>query len=432
MDAVLSDQARLQGMLDVEAALARAQANLDIIPNAAAAAIAAQCRAELFDLTALGHATALAGNVAIPLVKALTAQVAAKDAEAARFVHWGATSQDIIDTGLVLQLRAALDLIDADLEKLRSALNQLTQDHRATPMVGRTWMQHALPITFGLKAACWLDAINRHCERLQEIRPRVLALQLGGAAGTLASLGDKGVALSTSLANELKLTQPDLPWHGARDRMAEVATTLGLLVGTLGKIARDISLMMQTDVAEAYEPAGQGRGGSSTMPHKRNPVSCAVALAAAVRVPPLVSTMLSAMVQEHERGLGGWHAEWDTLPQIISLTAGALSQMTNTLAGLEVHPEKMRENLDTTQGLVLAEAVQMALASKIGRLAAHDLVEHACKRALADKHHLRAVLSKDAAVTQHLSPAELDQLFDPAHYQGVADQFIQRVLKNNS
>ncbi|MEK9968622.1 MAG: 3-carboxy-cis,cis-muconate cycloisomerase, partial [Ferrovibrio sp.] len=423
-----TDRAHLQGMLDFEAALARAEARTGVIPDAAVAPIAAQCDASLYDLGALGQASAKSANTAIPLVKALTAKVAAKDKAAAGFVHWGATSQDAMDTGLVLQLRAALALIEADLAKLSASLAALAQKHRQTPMVGRTWLQHALPITFGLKAAGWLDTVERHRAHMAEIRPRLLVLQFGGAAGTLAALGDKGLVVAQALAEELKLGLPSTPWHGARDRVAEFGTVLALLTGTLGKMARDIALLMQTDVAEAFEPAGEGRGGSSTMPHKRNPVAAAAILAAATRVPHLAGSLLSGMVQEHERGLGGWQAEWQVLPELVLLSAGALAHMVETIEGLDVRPETMRANLDTTDGLIMAEAVAMALGVKLGKQDAHHLVEAASKRALAEKRHLRDVLADDKTVAQHLDRAALDRLFDPLGYAGVAEAFIDRVL----
>ncbi|HYU45226.1 MAG TPA: 3-carboxy-cis,cis-muconate cycloisomerase, partial [Terriglobales bacterium] len=270
---VFSDAARLQHMLDFEAALARAEARCGIIPATAARAIASKCKADLIDTNALATATALSVNPAIPLVKQVTALVAKDDPEAARFVHWGATSQDANDTGLVLQIRQAFDILEADLAALRSGAIQLAQKHRSTPMAGRTLMQHALPTTFGVKVAGWLDAMNRHRERFAETKARVLVLQFGGAVGTMAALGKKGLQVAEALAAELHVGLPTMPWHTQRDRVAEVATTLGLCTGTLGKIARDISLHMQTEIAEVFEPAGEGRGGSSTMPHKRNPVS---------------------------------------------------------------------------------------------------------------------------------------------------------------
>jgi 3-carboxy-cis,cis-muconate cycloisomerase len=428
MQAVFSAQACVQGMLDFEAALARAEAETGVIPASAAAPIAACCDAARLDLPALAAAAAAAGNLAIPLVKQLTAVVAQSDNEASKYVHWGATSQDAIDTGLVLQLRRALDLIDADLAGLADALAHLAERHRETPVVGRTWMQHALPLTFGLKAAGWLDAVSRHRQRLAALRPRLLVVQFGGAAGTLASLGGMGLKVAAALANDLRLGLPDTPWHTERDRVAEVAAALGMLVGTLGKMARDISLHMQTDVGEAAEPVAEGRGGSSTMPHKRNPVGCAAVLTCAVRVPALVSTMLSGMVQEHERALGGWQAEWDTLPEIVQLAAGALRQMKLLASGMTVDAARMAANLDTTHGQIMAEAVTLALGGTIGRLQAHQLVEKACHAASASGRHLRETLAEDPAIKAELSPQELDRLLDPSNYLGQATAFVDRVL----
>lgn len=432
MREVFSERGRLQGMLDFEAALARAEARVGVIPGAAVAAIQAQCRAELFDSEALARGTALAGNPAIPLVKELTTRVAQTDREAMRFVHWGATSQDVIDTGLVLQLRAALALIETDLARLADTLAGLAGAHKRTPLAGRTFLQQAVPTTFGLKAAGWLSAVERHRARFGELRPRVLAVQFGGAAGTLAALGERGLEVASALAQELNLALPEVPWHTQRDRVAEVATTLGLLVGTLGKIARDIALLMQTELGEALDPAEAGRGGSSTMPHKRNPIGSAVTLAAAVRVPALVSIMLTAMVQEHERGVGGWHAEWETLPEICTLAAGALAHMAQVLEGLEIDPARMSRNLDTTQGQILAEAVMMALAGRIGRLPAHHLVEQASRRAGEQGRHLREVLADDPEVQAQLSPDDLRRLFDPGHYIGLAEALVGRVLAARS
>jgi 3-carboxy-cis,cis-muconate cycloisomerase len=425
---IFSVRGRLQGMLDFEAALARAEARVGVIPKKAAPAIETQCRAELFDIEALARATGLAGNPAIPTVKALTALVAKKDGQAAGYVHWGATSQDAMDTGLVLQLRSAFDLIDADVARLSDALAKIARKHRKTPMAGRTWLQQAVPVTFGLKAAGALSAVERHRARLHELRARVLVIQFGGAAGTLASLGGRGLEVARALAAELKLGDPDLPWHAHRDRVAEVATTLGLLTGTLGKIAKDMALLMQTEMAEALEPTAPGKGGSSAMPHKRNPVGAAVVLAAATKVPALVSVMLSAMVQEHERGLGNWHAEWETLPEICLLSAGALGHLVQVVEGLEIDEARMRHNLDTTHGLILAEAVSAALAAKIGRESAHHLIESACRRAIEQKKSLRDALESDAMISAQLSASDLDRLLDPAGYLGVAGQFVDRVL----
>lgn len=428
VDNLFTDRATLQGMLDFEAALARAEARIGVIPAAASAAIATKCRAELFDAAALAQEAARAGNIAIPLVKHLTALVAKKDKHGAHFVHWGATSQDAIDTGRVLQLRQALDLIARDLDSLAQPLGALAQKHRATLIVGRTWMQHALPTTLGVKMAGWLDAIVRHRARLAETRKRCMVLQFGGAVGTLAALGNRGPDVASMLAAELGLGLPDLPWHSHRDRMVEVGTTLGLCVGTVGKIARDLSLHMQTEVAEIFEPAGEGRGGSSTMPHKRNPVSASVMLAAAMRVPGLVSNLLAAMIQEDERGLGGWQAEWETLPDIVQLAAGGVHHLATILPNVELDTKRMRKNLDSTEGLIFAEAVSMALGEKIGRAQAHELVHAACQRAAKEKRELRAILSADPKIGAQLSLSDLDRLFDARNYLGAAEEYVYRVV----
>ncbi|WP_415385148.1 lyase family protein [Pseudomonas aeruginosa] len=357
MRAVFSDRGRLQGMLDFEAALARAEARTGVVPATAVAPIEAACRAELYDPLALAEAVATAGNSAIPLVKALGRQVAAGDAEAERYVHLGATSQDAMDSGLVLQLRRALALLEQDLQRLAEVLADQAERHADTPLAGRTWLQHATPVTLGMKFAGLLGALTRHRQRLRELRPRLLVLQFGGASGTLA-----------------------------------------------------------------------GRGGSSTMPHKRNPVSSAVLIAAATRAPGLVSTLFAAMPQEHERSLGLWHAEWETLPELCCLVSGALQQAIGLLEGLEVDAERMRRNLGLTHGLVLAEAVSIALARRIGREAAHHLVEQCCRRAVEQRRELRAVLGEEARVSAELSGDELDRLLDPAHYLGQARAWVERAL----
>ena len=429
LEELFTDRARVQGVLDFEDALARAESRLGIIPQAAAPAITAKCRADLIDLPSLAHAAARAGNLAIPLVKQLTDQVAKDDAEAARYVHWGATSQDAIDTGFILQLRSALDLFGAELDRLSGSLAILAESHRATPVAARTWMQQALPTTFGLIAAGWLDAVMRHRQRLGETQERAIVLQFGGAVGTIAALGDRGLEVANALGKELNLRVPEVSWHSHRDRVAEVASTLGLCTGTLGKIARDISLHAQTEVAEIFEPAGEGRGGSSTLPHKRNPVTAAVVLAAATQVPGLVATMLTAMIQEQERGLGGWHAEWETMPQLIGLAGGALHRLAKMIPHLEIDTAKMRQNLDVTRGLIFAEAVQMALAARVGRMAAHQQVEAACRRAQKEQRHLREVLEADSEIAKHLTSQDIQRLFEPTAYLGVADQLIDRVLE---
>ncbi|NWL20667.1 3-carboxy-cis,cis-muconate cycloisomerase [Pseudomonas umsongensis] len=432
MREVFCDQGRVQAMLDFEAALARAEARVGVIPPSAVAPIEAACQAGHYDFAALGEAIATAGNSAIPLVKALGKQIAASDAQAERYVHLGATSQDVMDSGLVLQLRRALALIDSDLAQLGDTLATQAQRYVATPLAGRTWLQHATPVTLGMKIAGWLGAVTRSRQRLQALRPRLLVLQFGGASGTLAALGEQAMPIAQALAEELQLSLPDQPWHTQRDRLVEFGSVLGLIAGSLGKLGRDISLLMQTEAAEVFEPSAPGKGGSSTMPHKRNPVGAAVLIGAATRVPGLLSTLFSAMPQEHERSLGLWHAEWETLPEICCLVSGSLKQALLVTGGLEVDAERMARNLDLTQGLVLAEAVSIVLAQRVGRDTAHHLLEQCCKRAVAEQRHLRAVLGDEPQVTAELSATELDHLLDPAHYLGQARTWVERAVAEHS
>lgn len=428
MRAICDDVTCLQNMLDFEAALARAEAATGVIPESAAGPIGSACRAESFDLTALAEAATRSGNLAIPLVKALTADVAKVDADAARYVHWGATSQDVIDTGAMLGLRAGIDALLTDIARAIAGFAKLTRQHRNTAVVGRTWLQHALPMPFGLKLAEYAAALHRSQARLRRLRTETLALQFGGAAGTLAALGDKGLAVSERLAQELKLPLPEAPWHTHRDRIAEAASVCAILAGSCGKIARDVSLMMQTDVGEAFEPSGEGRGGSSTMPHKRNPVAAATALAAATMAPNLAATIFAAQVQDHERSAGPWHAEWPTLPALLLVTSGALAATVDIAEGLEVDAARMRINLDATDGLIMAEAVTFALAEKIGKSDAHHLIEAASKKAVAEKKHLRDVLTADPKITAQLSAGKIAELFEPMAYQGASQALIDRLL----
>ncbi len=428
MRAVCDDVAALQHMLDFEAALAHAEAATGVIPKRAAEPIAKACRAEAFDLAGLAEAATRSGNLAIPLVKALTAHVAKSDAEAARYVHWGATSQDVIDPAGMLSLRAGVDALLGDIDRAVTGFAKLARQHRSTVMVARTWLQHALPMPFGLKLAEYAAALHRSKMRLKRIRSETLALQFGGAAGTLAALGDKGLPVAEKLAQELRLPLPDAPWHTHRDRVAEAASVLAMLAGTCGKIARDVSLMMQTDVAEAFEPSGEGRGGSSTMPHKRNPVAAATALAAATMAPNLAATIFAAQVQDHERSAGPWHAEWPTLPTLLLVTSGALASIVDIAEGLEVDVARMRANLEATGGLIMAEAVTMALAEKIGKSDAHRLIEAASKKAVAENKHLRDILAHDSKVTAQLGGDGLARLFEPMAYQGASQALIDRLL----
>jgi 3-carboxy-cis,cis-muconate cycloisomerase len=428
MGQIFSDQGRVQGMLDFEAALARAEAEVGAIPAAVVGDIQAACDASLYDFDTLSVAIGNAGNSAIPLVKALGREIATRSETAERYVHMGATSQDVMDTGLVLQLRNAVSLLEHDLASLAEALAQQAQRHAGLPMAGRTWLQQATPVTLGAKIAGWLGAITRHRQRLKELKPRLLSLQFGGASGSLAALGEMAFPVAEALARELKLNLPDQPWHTHRDRLVEFASLLGLIAGTLGKVGRDISLMMQTEAGEVFEPAAAGKGGSSTMPHKRNPVGAAVMIGAATRAPGLVATMLSAMAQEHERSLGLWHAEWETLPDLCCVVSGSLQQAMAVVPGLEVDARRMLDNLDLTKGLVLAEAVSIALAQRIGRDSAHHLIEQCCRRAVEQGRHLREVLGEEPAIGAQLSAQALDSLLDPTHYLGQSRRWVKRAI----
>jgi 3-carboxy-cis,cis-muconate cycloisomerase len=420
-------QAHVQAMLDVEAALAEAEAALEVIPRSAATAIRAAARSELYDAAAMAAEAPRAGNLAIPLVRQLTSRVSDIDADAARYVHWGATSQDVIDTALVLQLRVGVAVIVRDLERAADAAATHARRHSTTVMAGRTWLQQATPITFGLKAAGWLDALDRTVLSVRTALDAAMVLQFGGASGTLAALGERAPAVATRLAARLALTVPAIPWHAHRDRLASLACALGVATGTNGKIARDLGLMAQTEVAEAHEPPGEG-GGSSSMPHKHNPVRAAIALAAAVRSPGLVATMLSAMSQEHERGLGGWQAEWDTMPELVEIAGDSARAVAGALESLAVDPARMRANLGMTGGLVLAEAIVMQLAPVMGKREAHAQVERAARRAGAEHRAFADVLGEDPAVSAILDRARIEQALSPDNYLGSAAAFVASVL----
>ena len=422
-----SSVARLQAMLHVEAALAEAEASLGVIPRSAAEAIRRAARAELYDAVVIESEARQAGNLAIPLVRHLTARVASADAVSARYVHWGATSQDIIDTALVLQLRESVPVIIGDLARAADAAAGHARRHATTPMAGRTWLQQATPITFGLKAAGWLDALDRVTPALRSALDAALVLQLGGASGTLAALGDQGPAVASAMGAELALAVAPIPWHAHRDRLAALACALGVATGTVGKIARDLALLAQTEVAEAHEPAGE-TGGSSSMPHKTNPVRAAIAIAAAVRAPGLVATMLSAMPQEHERGLGGWQAEWDTLPELVTIAGDAARAVAGALDTLVVDPVRMRTNLDITGGLVLAEAVAMRLAAAMGKPDAHAHIERAARRAMNEHRRFADVLAEDPALMAILDRSSIEQALSADDYLGSAATFVANVL----
>ena len=429
---VFSDSSVLQAMLDFEVALARAEARVGIMPKSAADRITASAHASEFDIDALSRGMFRAGTPGIPLVKALTEKVKARDPEAAEWVHWGATSQDVADTALVLLLKRSRTILAGDLKRLEKALATLSERYKATVMLGRTLMQAAPPVTFGLKVAAWLGAVSRSRKRLESGFEDALVLQFGGASGTLASLGDKGTVVARALAEELGLRCPEAPWHAHRDRLANLACCCGVLTGALGKMARDISLLMQNEVGEAAEPGGDGRGGSSTMPHKRNPIACALTLAAAERVPGLVASFLSAMVQEHERAVGGWQSEWPTMASIVQSTGTAASSMAEVAEGLSVDPARMRQDIDNTRGLIFAERAMMLLAAELGRDVAGKLLQDAIQKSIAQKKDLVALLAEVLEVSSHLNRSVFDQLTVPEQYLGSAEAFRKALLNSTT
>jgi 3-carboxy-cis,cis-muconate cycloisomerase len=425
---VFSDASVLQAMLDFEVALARSEAHLGIVPKSAADRIAAVAHASEFDIPELSRKIFRAGTVAIPVVKALTEKVRRKDSEAAGWVHWGATSQDVADTALVLLLKRTEPIVLSDLHRLEKALTQLSEEHRNTVMLGRTLLQPAPPITFGLKVAGWLGATHRDRQRLAGAFAEALVLQFGGASGTLASLGDKGTAVARALAQELGLRCPEAPWQTHRDRLANLVCCCGVLVGSLGKIARDISLLMQSEVGEVAEPGGEGRGGSSTMPHKRNPIACLLTLAAAERTPGLVASFLSAMVQEHERGVGSWQSEWPVVASVIQSTGSAAASMAEVAQGLSVDAVRMRQNIESTQGRVFAERAMMLLATELGRDVAHKLLEGAVRKSVAENMRLSTVLAELPEVRSKLDRSVVEQLEVPEQYLGSAEAFREALV----
>jgi 3-carboxy-cis,cis-muconate cycloisomerase len=424
MRAVFSDHALIGRYIEVEVALARAQARCGVIPAEAAEQIAARSTIEGLDFDLLRRETDNVGYPILPLVH----QLAKQCGEAGRYVHWGATTQDIMDTAVVLQVREGLRIIEADVAALRDILAELAERHRDTPMAGRTHLQQALPITFGYKAAIWLAMFDRHAERLEQLRPRVLTGQFAGAAGTLASLGDKGLAVQEALMEELGLGVPVTTWHVARDGFAEAINLLGLITGSLGKIAYDIMLLASTEFAEVYEPFVTGRGASSTMPQKRNPISSELMLAASKGVRQHAGLMLDAMVQDLERATGPWHAEWIAIPESFVLAAGALHQAKFALGGLIVDEARMRQNLAVSKGLIVAEAVMMGLAPHTGRQDAHDIVYAACREVNEGGGTLAEALARHPEVTRHLDRAAIDRLTDPANYLGMAPQMVDRAV----
>jgi len=425
--AVTGDGAWLQAMLDVEAALAGAAADCAVIDRADADAIAAACDADTFDAAAIGRDATAAGNPVVPLVRALTAAVGVP---ADAHVHRGATSQDVLDTAAMLVARAAVEVIVDDLAATADAAAALARTYRDVPMAGRTLLQQAVPTTFGCRAAGWMTGLDAAAARLLTIRDTGLPAQLGGAAGTLATLGDAGPEVATAFARRLELMAPVVPWHTIRTPVAELAGALGTAAGVCAKIARDITLLAQTEVGEVSEGAA-GRGGSSTMPHKQNPVAAVAAVAAAAAAPGLVATLLTAMVHEHERAAGAWHAEWRPWTQLLRTTGSAAAWLRDSIGNLEVHADRMRMNLELTGGMLQAEGVTTALTAALGRLTAHDLVAAAADRARTEGTDLRTQLAAEREVTDVCPPAELARLLDPAAATGNAAVLVDRALAHH-
>lgn len=427
MRAIFSDEGRFQSWLETEAALSRVQAALGLIPGVAAERIQAAAKIENIDVGAMREEYFRVGFPILPLVHQLAA---ACDEESARWVHWGATTQDIIDTGLVLQMRLAFDLLEADLRATMDAVATLVRAHRDTVMPGRTFQQQAAPITFGFKAAIWLDELQRHHQRLAEVRRRALVCSFGGAVGNLSTLGKDGAQVVAALAEELQLVEPPIAWHTARDGWAEAIFWLALLGATLGKVGTEVATLMRSEVAEVREAYQPGRGGSSTMPQKRNPIACPILIAAATRLREAVPSQLTAMIQEHERAVAGQPTEWLVIPEAFVLASGALRQARDLLSGLEIDAKHMRANLDLGSGLLMAESVMMGLAPKIGRGRAHGLVSTAANRAIEQATPLRDQLINDVDVMQWLSESALEHLLEPANYLGSTQTMIDAVLSN--
>jgi 3-carboxy-cis,cis-muconate cycloisomerase len=428
MRAIFEDRALIAKYIEVEVALARAEARCGVIPSAAAEEIAARSRVDALDFDLLRQETEIVGYPILPLVH----QLARMCGESGRYLHWGATTQDIMDTAVVLQVRDALQVVGSELNDLRAILVRLARKHRDTPMAGRTHLQQALPVTFGYKVAVWLSMFDRHAERLAQMRPRVLTGQFAGAAGTLASLADRGLAVQKALMEELGLGVPVATWHVARDGLAEAINLLGLITGSLGKVAYDVMLMASTEFAEVYEPFVKGRGASSTMPQKRNPISSELIFAASKAVRQHAGLMLDAMIHDFERATGPWHAEWIALPESFILTAGALHQAKFMLDGLIVDDRKMADNLGLSKGLIVAEAVMMGLAPHIGRQEAHDVVYDACRTVNEQGGTLADVLGAMPAVSSRLDRAAIERLTDPARYLGAAPEMVDRVIANRT
>jgi 3-carboxy-cis,cis-muconate cycloisomerase len=428
MTRVFSPQAQVRAMMRFEWALTCALEKHGLAEPESGSVLQSLLDASFVDVDSLQREARDAGNIAIPFVRQLTAVVKTLDERPSRAIHLGATSQDILDSALVLQMHNALNLLNHEIERLDQAMIRQVHAHRDALLTGRTWLQPGPPITLGLKLAGTLASLRRNRDRIHSAAQHAMVLQFGGAVGTLASLGTSGVAISAELAQILGLREPDLPWHTQRDNLVEMVQVLAVLTGSLAKLAHDIALLMQSEVGELSEGNAEGRGGSSTMPHKHNPVACAAVLAIHARMPGLVTTMLHAMPQEHERGLGLWQAEWEIVPEAFRLASAALAYSIDMAENLQVDAARMLANFDDLRGLTLSEAVSTALAPKIGRTAAHEILRKATAHATGEKQHLRDVLKQLPEVTAHLSSVAIDRLMDPRAYLGSAQRFIARVL----
>ncbi|WP_026379676.1 3-carboxy-cis,cis-muconate cycloisomerase [Afifella pfennigii] len=427
MRRLFSDRSFVQAMLDFEAGLARAEAKAGVIPTDAAESISEACDASLYDMEKIGRAAGPAGNPAIPLVTALTRRV---EAPARGYVHWGATSQDVIDTALMVLMQRALRILAKELANAMSAAAALAEKHRATLMAGRTWLQPALPVPFGLKAALWLSGLTAALHDIDRLLAGGLAVQLGGAAGTLAFLQDKGPTVRAELAACLGLADPGLAWHAERSRVVAVAAALAALSGTLAKIATDIQLMMQDEVGEAFEPAAPDKGGSSTMPQKRNPVASAAIRANHRRIAGLMATLTIAMEGEHERSPSAWPAEWESLRDLFILAGGSLRNAADLLSGLELDEDAMRRNLQAEGGLAMAESLAFRLAETIGRQEAHRRVAALAQRARAEGRSLLETATNDAELATTLSISDIKAALTPETYLGSADAMIDRAIED--
>lgn len=432
--AVFEDKSYVDCCVTVEAALARAQASCGVIPHSAASDISAAAPSLSLDYTRLSEETEVVGYPILPLVRQLAA---ACGDTAGAYVHWGATTQDIQDTAAVLQMRDGLALVEAKLLAVITTLASLARRYKGTPMAGRTHLQHALPVTFGYKCAVYLSSFQRHLERLAQLRPRCLLVQFGGAAGTLASLGTdarRSLRVRRALADELGLYDPPITWHTARDGVAEVVNFLALVGGTLGKLATDLVVMSSNEFSEVSEPFVPYRGASSTMPQKRNPISSEMILAAAKMLRANAALCLDAMLTDFERASGPWHLEWAAVPESFVVAAGALSQADFALAGLVVNTDRMAENMNSTRGLIVAEAIMMELAKTIGRQRAHDIVYGACRITIEAQDTslvLFDALIQNDAVVAAIPPKRLRELCAPVNYLGAIDAMVDEVLMQN-